>query len=244
MITVLIVEDEASLQDSLSDMLAINGYGVVTANNGQEGLQQLQAHNVDLVLCDIMMPVMDGYEFVKHVRANAASEVLPVIFLTARVEFESKLKGLELGADDYITKPFAFRELSLKIRNLVHRQRKLVGEPVGAETPNTISQEDALFLKKLDLLLSEQLHIVNMSTSDVASMLNMSLSTFSRKLKKASGKVPNQYIRTFRLERARQMMHVGYGNLSEIAAASGFSSLSYFSTCYKEHFGVSPSDHS
>jgi len=238
--TILIVEDEALLRESLADLLAMNGYTVQTAKNGLEGLGKLRDLDIDLVLCDITMPVMDGYEFVKAVRASKSLELLPIIFLTARIEFASKLKGLELGIDDYITKPFEFRELKLKMRNLLHRQKKQAAQQVEPAPQGAAIPADTMFLKQLQLVLSEQMANSNLTTTAVASHMHMSLSTFSRHLKRLTGKVPNQYIREVRLERARQMIASGYGNITEIALACGFASLSYFSTCYKEQYGHSP----
>lgn len=238
--TILVVEDEKSLRESLADMLAINGYKVRTAENGLQGLEVLAHAEIDLVLCDITMPKMDGYEFVQRVRSNTNTDVLPVIFLTAKAEFESKIHGLELGADDYITKPFEFRELRLKLRNLLERQDKLKrGQQI---LPANVLAEgaDLLLLKKLNMYLNEHIKRGNLHVNEVAEALHMSASTFTRQLKKISGKVPNKYIREFRLETAKQMISAGYGNLSEVALATGFASLSYFSTCYKQYFGQSP----
>ena len=161
--------------------------------------------------------------------------------MTAKVELESKLRGLEIGADDYITKPFEFKELALKISNLLRTRKKLISKTGPANSSEPVSQ-DSIFIKKLNLLLNEQLDNSKLRIESVAFQLNLSLSTFQRKLKNITGKSPNQYIKEHRLLRARTMINVNYGNLSEIARQTGFGSLSYFSKAYKDFFGTTPSD--
>jgi len=236
---ILIVEDEKAIRESLQDMLEINGYVVAIAENGLEGLKSIQEQKPNLIISDVMMPFMDGFELLRVMKSSFETELIPIIMLTAKVELESKLYGLELGADDYITKPFEFRELNLKINNLLVKHKKLT-DNINRGVKAT--SQDVVFIKKLHLLLDEQIDNSKLSIDIIASQLNMSISTFSRWHKKIIKSSPNQYLKEYRLNRAKEMIQLNYGNVSEIALKTGFSSLSYFSTVYTDFFGINPSD--
>ncbi len=238
---ILVIEDEATIRESLQDMLEINGYNVLTAENGIDGLKSVEQQKPSLILSDVMMPLMDGFNLLKTLKNNTDTELIPIIMLTAKVELESKLYGLELGADDYITKPFEFRELNLKINNLLLKHRKLVNNKITNKELKPLSQE-TVFIKKLHLLLDEQMDNSKLNIDNIASQLNMSVSTFNRWHKKIIKSSPNQYLKEYRLSRAKEMIQLNYGNVSEIAFKTGFSSLSYFSTVYTDFFGVNPSE--
>ena len=239
---ILIVEDEVAIRMSLVDLMEISGFQVRSAENGREGLRKAEEKIPDLIISDVMMPELDGYEFLQEIRAKKTTTLIPFIFLTAKVELESKLRGMELGADGYITKPFEFRELNLKVRNLLVTKQKVLQNAL--ENPSLVKEhsQDTIVLKKLNLVLEEQLENTEITTDELALLLNMSLSTFTRKLKKLTSKPPNQFMKEFRLIRAKEMIELNYGSLSEIARKTGFSTLSYFSHSYKEHYGKSPSD--
>lgn len=238
----LVIEDDLNIRESLAEMLDLHGFEVLLAENGRTGLRLAMENLPGLIITDIMMPEMNGFEMLSSLRKQQQTELVPVIVLTAKVELESKLKGLELGADDYLTKPFAFRELHLKINNLLQTRRKIMqSSHIKSEKPTAISQE-AIFLKKLWLLLDENLEKANVTIDFVAKRLFMSPSTFQRRVKKITGKSPIQVINEYKLKRAHNMIQINYGNLSEIASRSGFNSLSYFSTSYKEYFGKNPSE--
>lgn len=239
--TILIVEDERALRESISAMLELHGYKVILSENGKEGLEITHKHMPDLIISDIMMPEMDGFEFLHEIRSNPDTELIPIIMLTARADLESKLQGLELGADDYTTKPFEFRVLHLKIINLLQRRQKLLDALKPTLEQDSLESANVVFLKQLDLLLSEQIGDPKLLTGNIALQLNMSHSTFNRRLKKLTGKSPNQYTKEFRLQKARRMILMNYGNVSEIAFKTGFGSLAYFSSQYKTHFGSNPS---
>ena len=241
---ILIVEDDEALKESISDMLEIKGYDVSTAQNGLLGINAVKEKKPDLIISDVMMPEMDGFEMLKEIKMNPDMDLIPIIMLTAKVELESKLKGLELGADDYLTKPFEFRELNLKIHNLLQSREKLVRKIVTTPQKFVVASQDDIFLNKLNLLLNEQLNNPKLLTESIASQLNMSLSTFNRRLQKITGKSPNQYLKEFRLNRAKEMIQLNYGNISEIANKTGYSSIAYFSSSYKDFFGNNPTEDS
>lgn len=240
---ILLIEDEQAIRESLSEMLEIFGHKVVGAINGKEGLEQLEVVIPDIIITDVMMPEMDGFDFLKAIRKKEEYSMIPVIMLTAKVDVESKLHGLELGADDYITKPFEFRELNLKINNILKSRERII-ELATQEDPldkKIISQEE-IFLKKFRLLLDESLGNVELNVSFLAKHLNMSSSTLQRRVQKIIGQPTVQVIKEYKLVRAQRMIKANYGTLSEIAFKTGFKSLAYFSTSYKEHFGHSPKE--
>ena len=217
----------------------MSGYQTFCAKDGIEGLSMAQKLIPDLIICDVMMPNMDGFECLQKLKETRELELIPVFMLTARVEIEAKLKGLELGADDYITKPFEFKELSLKLSNKINNRKKLI-ESLTDKKP--IFSQDHIFLKKLNLIIDENIHNSKFKVADLANLLNMSISTLNRHVKQTTDKSPNQLINEYRMNLAKKMIQNNHGTLSEIAYKVGFSSISYFSFAYKEHYGISPSD--
>lgn len=186
------------------------------------------------------MPKMNGFQLLKAIRSNPELELIPVIMLTAKADSESMITGLELKADDYITKPFDVKILLLKVQNLLNKERLL---RTGKSDINKPVSRDEIFLNTLNSIIDNQLANTSLVTSDLASQLNMSLSTFSRNLKRISGKSPNSYLKEFRLHRAKEMIQSNSGNVSEIAVKVGFSSLSYFSSQYRLFHNCTPSEH-
>lgn len=240
---ILLVEDEQAIRESLSEMLEISGHDVISAINGKDGLQLLETNTPDIIITDVMMPEMDGFDFLKAIRKTGNHNMVPVIMLTAKVDIDSKLHGLELGADDYITKPFEFRELNLKINNIL-KSRERIFELATQEDSfdkKIISQEE-IFLKKFRLLLEESLGKEELNVSFLANHLNMSSSTLQRRVQKVIGKPTIQVIKEYKLASAQRMIKGNYGTLSEIAYKTGFKSLAYFSASYKDHFGKSPKE--
>ena len=240
--SVLIVEDDRAIRESVRYMLDLSGFEVHCACDGQEGLEKLENNEIDLIICDVMMPVMDGFEFVQNVRKNLSTEITPILMLTAAIDLQHKLKGLEYGADDYIHKPFEFKVLLLKINNHIRRHQRTIQKAYTEPQKINIVSEDEVLLKKLNVLIDNSLSNTRLRIEDIANSLNMSSSSLTRKIKQITNKTPNQYLKEFRLNRAKEMIQLKYGNLSEVAAKTGFSSLSYFSTCYKEHFGSNPKE--
>lgn len=231
---ILIVEDDKAILEILIELLELHNYNVTSAVNGKKGLQAIQKEIPDLVILDVMMPEMDGFEVLKRIRANSKTELVPVIMLTAKADLESHMTGLTLNADDYVTKPFEFPVLDLKIRNLIAKHEKLNGT-------NKPASREAVFLHKLNSIIDDQLSNSELSVADISNSLNISSSTFNRQLKKVCNKTPNNYVKEYRLNRAKEMIISDIGNVSQIAFKTGFSSLSYFSSQYKNHFGTNPS---
>lgn len=238
---ILIIEDDRAILEILTELLEHHNYGVDSAVNGKKGLLALEKQIPDLIILDIMMPEMDGFEVLEKIRSNSKTEFLPVIMLTAKADMESHLTGLTLKADDYITKPFDFPVLDLKIKNLIAKHDKLKKVIKSSAKDSILDSREIVFLNKLNTIIDDQLANSDLSIGDISNAMNLSLSTFNRQLKKISKKTPNNYVKQYRLNRAKEMINSDIGNISQIAFKTGFSSLSYFSTQYKNHFGTNPS---
>lgn len=239
--TLLIVEDDLNLRDTLVDIFELRGFNVKTAGDGLEAWHSTNQHTFDVIISDVMMPKMDGFELLQKLKEQTNTALIPVIMLTANTLIESKLLGLEYGANDYITKPFEARELVLKVINLIKMRKKLKEFIVNTTPVIDEPSEGDLFMKQLKKHLAGNLENPDMTLDSLAADMFQSKSTLQRKIKKATGKTPNQYIREYRLECAKQMLQQEVGNTSDIAKKVGFRSLAYFSYAFKQYFGINPS---
>ncbi|MDZ4680127.1 MAG: response regulator [Saprospiraceae bacterium] len=243
---VLIVEDNQDVRLYIRDQL-IENYVVMEAGNGKQGLEMAVETTPDLVISDIMMPEMDGREFCRLVKSNEKTSHIPVVLLTAKADQSDKLEGLSLGADDYLIKPFDTRELQVRVANLIEQRRHLqerYRRSLHAFAPAEIDLEsiDAAFLKKVREAVETNLEDETFSVVELGAAVNMSRSQLHRKLKALTGYAPNEVIRNMRLERAKAMLEKRAGNASEIAYMTGFNSPAYFAKCFKDYFGISPSE--
>jgi len=243
---VLIVEDNPDVRLYIRDQL-IENYVVMEAGNGKQGLEMAVETTPDLVISDIMMPEMDGREFCRLVKSNEKTSHIPVVLLTAKADQSDKLEGLSLGADDYLIKPFDTRELQVRVANLIEQRRHLqerYRRSLHAFAPAEIDLEsiDAAFLKKVREAVETNLEDETFSVVELGAAVNMSRSQLHRKLKALTGYAPNEVIRNMRLERAKAMLEKRAGNASEIAYMTGFNSPAYFAKCFKDYFGISPSE--
>lgn len=238
---VLVVEDETQLRENIVELFQSQNFEVYAAENGVEGYAAAIKYMPDLIVSDVIMPEEDGFSLLSRLRKNPATELIPVVFLTAKNMVESKIEGLELGADDYIVKPFAAAELLVRSSNLIQKQEKLLKKGLLTVTTEDIQPKPELLVKEIIAFIEENLSNFNLSIDMVAKHLKISKSTVQRKLKAAVDKNLNQLIREYRLEKARKMIERQAGSLSEIAVATGFNSLSYFSYSYKKYYGTAPS---
>lgn len=246
---VLVVEDNADLQYFLKSQLSA-AYRVEVAVNGAEGWVRAQELLPDLIISDVMMPEMDGIALLRHVKEQLATSHIPVILLTARSAVESQVEGLAYGADYYITKPFSNELLLVVIRNLI-RQRKRVLESLLAGNSHlqpqpgemVVTSRDEQFLQNIGRIVEEKMADVDFNIDTVAESINMSRTTFYRKFKGLTGIAPVEFVKELRLQRARQYLDAGNGNISEIAYAVGFNNARYFSTCFKARYEATPSEY-
>ncbi|MBK7410401.1 MAG: tetratricopeptide repeat protein [Saprospirales bacterium] len=242
---ILLVEDNTDVRAFIKEQLE-GPYTILEAENGKVGLSTALEQMPDLVISDVMMPEMDGMEFCKLLKTNEKSSHIPVVMLTAKAEQSDKLEGLELGADDYLAKPFDARELQIRVSNLLTQRKKLQEHYRRTLTFATTAVEaesmDATFLRRVREAIEANLEDEGFSVVELGQQVGMSRSQLHRKLSALTGFSPNEVIRNMRLERAKQLLEKKAGTAAEIAFSCGFSSPAYFTKCFKEYFGVLPSE--
>lgn len=244
--TVLIVEDNTDLQQFISDLLKTN-FNIAIAGNGKEGLDKALQLIPDLIVSDVMMPVMNGVAMTNEIKRNEKTSHIPIIMLTAKAASESKIEGLKTGADDYLVKPFDGDELIVRIQNLIEQRKKLrvlFSQKVISIQPETIEVQslENIFIEKVRAAIDENLDNEMFGVVDLANAVHMSRSQLHRKLKALTGNGPNEIIRNFRLERALELLQKGAGNITEVAYMTGFSSSAYFSKCFSDRFEYAPTE--
>jgi len=243
---ILVVEDNADVREYIKDSLG-TGFKVEEAANGEQGLRKAEQIIPDLIISDIMMPKMDGNEFTRRIKSDEKTSHIPVILLTARSEQESRLEGLETGADDYLTKPFDTKELLIRIKNLIAVRQNLQekysnGKILLKKDKPPVRNIDEKFLNKVIEVINAHIAEEEFSIERFGEEVGMSRVQLHRKLKALTGKSASLYLRTVRLSKAKEMIEGKQGNISEIAYSVGFSSPAYFTACFKEEFGYPPSE--
>ncbi|MCC5932878.1 MAG: response regulator [Balneolales bacterium] len=241
---VLIVEDNAEVRSFIREQLE-KEYTVLEAANGVEGLEVSQAAIPDLIITDLMMPEMDGYQFSEKIRSNEKTSHIPLIMLTAKAGMDSKIEGLETGADAYLTKPYHLRELQTRVRNLIE-QRKNLKKQFSTATyfrPAAIAEStvDQAFLKKAIDVLDQHLHDEEYRVESLADSLNMSVSQLNRKLNALVDQPAGTFIRSIRLQRSAELLNQTDKAIAEICYEVGFNDQAYFSRAFKKQYGKSPS---
>lgn len=236
----LIVEDNEKLLNSMSALFE-DYLEVYEATDGARGLDKARLHLPDIVISDIMMPEVNGYELVERIKENPRTMHIPVILLTALGEDERKIEGYNHGADDYIVKPFKFDLLLARVNNLL-KNRDQLRRIYDKSTPvnHDFGVKDPL-LSHLEALLVNHFRFRNFTIPQIAELMNMNTPKLEREVKKLTGMTPIQYINDFRLHKAKDMLQKGGKSIFEISHGLGFKSLSYFGKAYKEKFGVAPS---
>jgi signal transduction histidine kinase/ligand-binding sensor domain-containing protein/DNA-binding response OmpR family regulator len=242
---ILIVEDHADLRGFLRSELSANAYRVVEAKDGQAGYEEALYYIPDLIISDIMMPKMDGIQLCGLLKTDEKTSHIPIILLTAKAS--SKVEGLETGADDYLTKPFEARELFSRINNLIEGRRRLKArysrEVMLQPKAIAITSADERFLLRAMAVIERNLGEPDFSVERMGKEVGMSRMQLYRKLQALTGQAPNDFIKTMRLQRAAQLLAKGSGTVSEVSFQVGFSSHSYFSKCFVEQYGKTPSDY-
>lgn len=242
---VLVAEDNEDMRSFIGDLLK-DQYRLVMADNGVDALRLCREVVPDLMVCDWMMPRMDGRTLCERVKLDEVTSHIPVLMLTARADQESRISGLETGADDYLTKPFDAVELTVRTRNLIdqrkrlreHFSRELVLQPGNIALPS----KDAEFLERV-LNVVEKHHVhPGFSVDAFSENLNMSRMQLHRKLKALTGESPGEFLRRFRLERAKQLLSVRGAHISDVCFQVGYNSVSNFSRAFREANGITPSE--
>jgi len=241
----LLVEDNKDVVEYLITILE-DYYILEVAYNGKVGLEKALEIIPDLILTDVMMPQMDGFEMIKHLKNDIRTDHIPVVVLTAKGDFQSKLSGLELGADHYLIKPFSEKELLLKLNNLLDARRKMqqrLGSIASLSHQSNIHyKQELLFMSKINSLLDEELQNEDFGIKNICSSLNMSRPQLYRKFSALTNNSIGRYIRSYRLHKAKAMIEGQNKNVTEAAFDSGFKNLSHFSASFREEFGYPPSE--
>jgi len=248
----LIVEDNTDMRSYIREYFETD-YQIIEAVDGSDGFDKATINIPDIIISDVMMPKMDGNELCSKLKTNESTSHIPVILLTAKASSESKIEGLETGADDFITKPFDGKELQVRVKNLVEQRdkvRRLLESKIKKShsviqvdfADSGITSMDEQFMQKVFELLKEHHSNPEFSIHDFGQHIGLSVAQLNRKIKALTGQSSGEFIRTFRLTRAAELIKKKSGTITEIAYDVGFSSPSYFSECFKAHFGKMPSD--
>ena len=243
---ILVVEDNPDLRSYITEKFS-SIYKVIEAENGEIGLQKAIEQIPDLVITDLMMPVMGGVEFCRKLREHPAINHIPVIMLTAKADKDSRIEGLEAAADDYISKPFDQEELQVRVKNLIE-QRKRLREKFQKEYFSTdrmeisVTEDDPL-LQKLFEHMEENYSDFDFSVEEMGKRLQMSRTQLFRKVNSLTGESPNELLRLYRMKKAAAMIRLGNTNITGIMYEVGFRSTSHFANTFKKFFGQNPSDY-
>jgi signal transduction histidine kinase/ligand-binding sensor domain-containing protein/DNA-binding response OmpR family regulator len=242
----LIVEDNPDMRRFLHNCLAQN-FVIVEAENGKSGYETARKKMPDLIVSDVMMPEMDGFEFCQKIKTDERTSHIPVILLTARASGESKIEGLETGADDYLTKPFDARELRVRVKNLIDQRSRLRErfrrELLIQPSEVTVTSMDEAFLKKVIAAVEVHIDDATFETDDLARESAVSRRHLNRKLRALTGQSVREFIRTIRIKRAAQLLQQQAGSVTQIAYDVGFQSLGHFAKAFRKQFGVAPSEY-
>lgn len=244
--TLIIADDHEDILDFIADDLA-EDYKTLTARNGREVLQLLQDHEVQLIVSDIMMPQLDGYELCSIVKSTVEYSHIPIILLTAKNTLQSKIRGLEQGADAYIEKPFSPAHLHAQIHSLLSNRGKVrdffARSPLVHINTMAYSKADKLFLEKINNLIQENLTNESLDVEYLAGLLNMSRPTLYRKIEAISDLTPNDLINISRLKKAAELLCEGQYKIYEVAYMVGYSSQTHFGRNFQKQFGMTPSEY-
>lgn len=240
---VLVIDDNQDVRDYIK-MLLLDKYTVIEAVNGQEGVRQAMKYVPDVIICDVMMPVMDGVECCRRLKNELQTSHIPVMMLTAYTMDEQRIQGYDSGADAYLAKPFSAKLLLSRIRNLIDNRKrlKMKEDTVTSIQKQSLGELDKGFVEKLKMLIDEKMGDSNLSVEDLGSDLGLGRVQLYRKTKALTGYSPNELLRMARLKKAASLLASTEKTVAEITYEVGFSSPSYFTRCYKDYFGESPTD--
>ena len=244
----LIVEDNPDLRAYIHRIFK-DSYQILEARDGQEGLKMALEHIPDIVISDLMMPRLDGFGFCKALKTDLRTNHIPMVMLTAKATLEDRLEGLELGADEYLAKPFNTDELHVRVRNLLKQREilqqkyeRLSQENEPASTPEQAPPSVDVFLQKVNTVLTSNLADSSLDVEKFAAEMGITSVQLRRKLKALTGQTVTEYVRNYRLEKAAELLKNKAGTVSEIAYQVGFESLPYFSKVFLDKFGKTPSE--
>jgi len=246
----LLVEDNARLMNYMRQELS-EQYNVICARDGKEGLDMATSQLPDIIISDVMMPNINGIELCKLLKDQELTSHIPILLLTAKSGREVRLSGYKTGADDYLTKPFELEELLVRTQNLLYNRRRLIEKVTNSpelfeantanKLPDANSSRDTEFLKRFDSLIEEHLDNSDITTEGLAKLMFLSRTQLHRKIKAITGRNTSEYIRNYRLFRARDMLQNGAGNVGEVAIKVGIPNRNYFTKKFRELHQCTPS---
>lgn len=250
---ILVVEDNRDIREYIRSSFE-EMYEVLTAADGKEGWEIAQNRIPNIVISDIMMPVMDGIELCRHIKEDMRTSHIPVILLTAKDTLQDKEEGYAAGADSFITKPFSARLLNSRINNILENRRKIAG--VITSIPETESEQkhienerknlnrlDQEFLNKVTAIIEENLSMEKMDVAFIADKMCMSHSTLYRKIKGLTEMSVNEFVRKIKMKKGMELINSGQYSLAEVSDLTGFSSVAYFRQCFKDEYGMAPTEY-
>lgn len=240
----LIVDDSSDMRAYIRDHFA-DRFRVLEAATGEAALEVVRDTLPDVIVSDVMMPGVDGHELVRRLRANAETDFIPIILLTAQAATEHRIAGLQGGADDFVTKPFDMRELAARVDNVIATRRLLrersahAGVTLPADPPEA-NPDDRAFLDRVRAAIEQHLGDEEFGVTELARAVFQDRSHLYRRLRELTGETPSELLRRVRLERAAQLLSGGSGTVADVAYATGFRSVSYFTRAFHQHFGTTP----
>ena len=241
---VLIIEDDNDVREFLKEEIS-HYFEVVAEADGISGFERAQTYDADLIICDVLMPGMTGFEVTKKLKNEFATSHIPIILLTALNMEEKYLEGIESGADAYITKPFSISLLLARISKLIEQRDKLrekfSNEPGMVHAAICTNNKDSKFLAKLNEMLNEHMVETEFSVDDYANLMGLGRTVFYKKVRGVTGYSPNEYLRVIRLKKAAELLLTEDLTVSEISYKVGINDPYYFSKCFKNQFGIAPS---
>ena len=253
--TMLLIEDNLELRFFLRSIFS-QRFRIIAAANGVEGLEKAIKYVPDIIISDIMMPEKDGITLVKELREELTTSHIPIVLLTAKTDMDTKLQSLELGADSYITKPFSATYLEARVDNLLARRQKLrqfycdhlmdINPPKvenEEEEVDVMSQQDRRFLEQLTNFMERNIDNGELVVDDLVHEMAVSRSVFFKKLKSLTGLAPIEFIKEMRVKRAAQLIETGEFNMTQISYMVGINDPRYFSKCFKQRFGMTPTEY-
>ncbi|HLO72399.1 MAG TPA: response regulator [Flavobacterium sp.] len=237
---ILLIEDDISLGQTVSELLEVNDYEVKWCQNGLEAYHYLETKIPDIIVCDLMMPIMSGEELFFKIRKLKKYDEIPFLIITADMTFETKLKQLENGVNDFINKPFKIQELIFKIKNFLQYKETLMKRTIQDPFSKvTIKLKNKNFFERLNEVIIKNIKS-NITIEKIASELFISKSALDKKIRRDKQVNTTKYIREFRIEYAIRLIEAGETNVQQLADSCGFNSLSYFSISFKEYTNTSP----
>jgi YesN/AraC family two-component response regulator len=243
---ILVVEDVSDVREFIRMSLG-SQYQVIEAKNGKDGLEKALEEEPDLIISDVMMPVMDGLELTRHLKTDMKTCHIPIILLTAKAALEHKLEGLEEGADSYIPKPFNSRHLQVRVKKLLELRAKIrehyKDQLDFQEKESDLNRLDKKFLSKITQIVEQNAGNEDLSVDDLGHKLGMSRVHLYRKIKKLTDMSVSEFVTSVKIRKSLELLRNSGQTIAEIAYEVGFSSPSYFTRCFKDQFKMSPSEY-